>query len=229
MNYKWLAVLIYCCLSLNACAGRATQTANRMENGESSEEKVESKENAAMNSAEKVESNKPETTESQTGQPRTVRDFFNLLPQKYFPLESCDPAKDKNCEKARREYVKNYLEVEDTKNGYWESGCDGAQACLTMALFKRPDGNYIVGVQTLQEIDEDNYFLEYRNGKWSDVSSQIVPEYSKDKRYKLPHYGTTVEVFSTKLVEKGADYEIRDRDKKIYALEWKDGKFIRQK
>jgi len=39
---------------------------------------------------------------AQTKQPRTVRDFFNLLPQKYFALESCTPQTDKNCAKARR-------------------------------------------------------------------------------------------------------------------------------
>src|SRR5687768_15883661 len=83
---------------------------------------------------------------AQTKQPKTVRDFFNLLPQKYFPLEGCMPKTDRNCEKARAEYLNTFLEVEDTANGYLKGGCDGAQTCLEMALFKRPDNTYIVAL-----------------------------------------------------------------------------------
>jgi hypothetical protein len=158
---------------------------------------------------------------AQSKQPRTVRDFFNLLPQKYFPLEGCDRAKDKNCERARREYVKSYLEVEDAANGYWKSSCDGAQSCLRMALFKRPDASYVVVVHTLHEADETNYFLEYRSGKWVDISRKIVPEFSARNIYELPRHGTTVEVFEKNFPEP----EFSERGAKIYELEWKDGKF----
>jgi len=226
MNLKWLTVLLVGCLSLNACAGTPRQTANQTENKISSDAKVESNINAAtVNSAEEIEPNKSETAESQTAQPRTVRDFFNLLPQKYFLLEGCESQKDKNCDKARREYVKNYLEVEDTANGFWKSGCDGAQSCLQMALFKRPDKTYIVAVQTLNESDETNYFLEYKNGKWFDISAQVIPEFSDKNIYELPRQGTTIEVFKKDFPEP----EYSERGAKIYNLEWKDGKFSRQK
>ena len=162
---------------------------------------------------------------AQTKQPRTVRDFFNLLPQKYFPLESCEPAKDRNCAKARREYVKSFLEIEDTANGYWKSGCDGAQSCLRMALFKRPDATYVVAVHTLNEADETNHFLEYKNGKWSDVSAQTVPDFSNKNVYELPRQGTTVEVYKKDYPEP----EYSERAGKIYNLEWKNGKFVKQK
>src|SRR5215207_4236630 len=80
---------------------------------------------------------------SQTKQPRTVREFFSLLPQKYFTLEGCadNPTKP-NCDRARRQYIETFLETEDTANGYWKSGCDGAQSCLVLTLFKRPDATY---------------------------------------------------------------------------------------
>lgn len=161
---------------------------------------------------------------SQKNQPKTVREFFNLLPQKYFLLEGCEPQTDKNCDKARREYVKNYLEVEDTKNGYWKSGCDGAQSCLTMALFKRPDGSYIVAVHTLQETEETNYFLDYKDGKWTDIGANAVPEFSDKNIYELPRYGTTVEVYKKNYPEP----EYSERGAKIYSLEWKDGKFTKK-
>jgi len=153
--------------------------------------------------------------------PRTVRDFFNLLPQKYFLLEGCSANPTRaNCDRARREYVDTFLEVEDTANGYWKSGCDGAQSCLTMALFKRPDASYIVALKTEFEMGADNYFLEYKGGKWTDISRAAIPNFSKNNIYELPRRGTTVEVF-----EKDKSSEIGERGKKLYDLVWKNGKF----
>lgn len=225
MRLKLTTILLFC-LSLNACGASQTQNFNRTENASdaganSANSSGSAAGKPAENKAENVETNAAESGGEQTKQPRTVRDFFNLLPQKYFTLEGCEPAKDKNCERARREYVKNYLEVEDTKNGYWKSSCDGGQSCLRMALFKRPDATYIVAVHTLFESDETNYFLEYKNGKWSDISSQVVPEFSPKNIYELPRYGTTVEVFKKNFPEP----EYSERGAKIYDLEWKDEKF----
>jgi hypothetical protein len=230
MKLNWLMILMLGCLSLNTCAGRAMQNTSQTENGKSSNAKVEGNINAAAvssaeNTAEMFESNKSEAVESQTGQPRTVRDFFNLLPQKYFPLIACESQKDKNCDKARKEYVKQYLRVEDTANGYWESGCDGGQSCLQMALFKRPNAAYIVAVHTSDEMGETNYFLEYKNGKWFDISAQVIPEFSDKNIYELPRKGTTIEVFKKDFPEPS----FSERGAKIYNLEWKNGKFTRQK
>lgn len=159
---------------------------------------------------------------TQTKQPKTVRDFFNLLPQKYFTLEGCaDKPTKENCEKARAEYLKNYLEVEDTANGYMKGGCDGAQSCFTMALFKRPDGTYIIGLNKTFEMGEETYFLEYASGNWKDIGTQVIPEYSKKKTYELPRQGTTVAVYELKKVDEG----INERGKKLYDLVWQNGKF----
>jgi hypothetical protein len=158
---------------------------------------------------------------AQTKQPRTVREFFNILPQRYFALEGCsaNPTKQ-NCDKARREYIDSFLEVEDTANGYWKSGCDGAQSCLTMALFKRPNGTYIVALKTEFEMGVDNYFLEYKTGKWFNLSRDVIPEFSADNIYELPRTGTTIEVY-----KKDKSSEISERGEKLYDLVWKNGKF----
>jgi hypothetical protein len=158
---------------------------------------------------------------AQTKQPKTVRDFFNLLPQRYFTLEGCEPIVDKNCSKAREEYIETYLEIEDTANGYWKSGCDGGQNCLTMALFKRPNGNYIVGLQSEFELGSDNYFLEYRGGKWFDLTKQVIPNFSKNNYYELPQKGTTIGVYKKQNLET-ADSE---KGAKLYNLVWQNGKF----
>lgn len=166
------------------------------------------------------------TSNAQNRQPKTVREFFNLLPQKYFPLENCSANPTKiNCDKARAEYLKSYLEIEDTANGYMKGECDGAQSCFHMALFKRPDGNYIVGLTTTFENYEDSYFLEYAGGKWRNIGAQVVPEYGMDKVYDLPRYGTTVEVYEYKKVA-GKDYS--ERGRKLYDLIWEDGRFSKK-
>lgn len=159
--------------------------------------------------------------------PKTVRDFFSLLPDKYFVLEGCEREKDKDCSKARAEYLKTFTEVEDIKNGYFKGGCDGAQSCIEMAIFKRPDGNYLVGVATSGEMINDFYFLDYTGGKWTDVSRD-VPEFSKANWYELPRVGTTVKVFAKKVTEKGEDFEISEKGKKLYDLVWRDGRFAKQ-
>jgi hypothetical protein len=165
-----------------------------------------------------------EETAVQTDGPKTVRDFFMLLPEKYFTFEGCERETDKGCQKAREEYLKTYGEVVDITNGYIKGGCDGGQACLEMAIFKRPDGTYLVGVATFAEMLNDNYFLDYKNGTWTDVSS-TVPEFSKKNMYELPRHGTTVKVFAKKIVEHGPDFEASEKGKRLYDLEWKEGKF----
>ena len=159
---------------------------------------------------------------AQTGQPKIVRDFFNLLPQKYFTLEGCaDQPTKANCDRARREYLKNYLEIEDAPNGYMKGGCDGAQSCFTMALFKRPNGTYIVAVNKLFETSEETHFLEYAGGRWKDIGAQIVPGYSREKTYELPRRGTTVAVYELKETDEG----FIERGEKLYDLIWQNGKF----
>ncbi len=166
-------------------------------------------------------------TEAQTRPPRTVREFFMALPVKYFPLESCEPEKDKGCQKAKRDYLKTFLEVEDTANGYLKAGCDGAQSCLEMAIFKKPDGNYIVGLRSDFEMGSDSYFVDLNNGKWTDVGPSIVDGFSRDNYYAIPRNGTTVGVFE-KLPETADPTDALNRGKKLYDLEWKNGKFVRR-
>jgi hypothetical protein len=233
---KLLTVLMLCIFSFGACAERnpastASQTSgDQTASGENVNNTISTPEVGSRSEAKSFdEPDKTETAESQTNQPRTVRDFFMLLPEKYFVLEDCNHARDKNCRQSRLDYLKTFAEVEDTKNGYLKGGCDGAQACIEMALFKRPDGAYLIGVGTFAEMMNDYYFLDYKNGKWTDVSAQVVPEFSKKNMYELPRYGTTVKVFAKKIIEEGNQYgdkyEISEKGARLYDMEWKDGKF----
>ena len=160
--------------------------------------------------------------------PKTVRDFFMLLPVKYFPLESCDSSKDKGCQRAKADYLKTFVEVEDTGNGYLRAGCDGAQSCLEMAIFKKPNGEYLVGVRADFEMGSDSYFVDYDNGKWTDVGRSIVDGFSNDLYYVFPRVGTTVEVFEKLPIDSDTAAD-SPKGKKRYDLEWKDGRFTRKK
>ena len=220
-----IILIALCVVYFSACTSnspKADNQTNAANNAQISQVEDKNKTNS------EVRNPTVETTpvqNSSANQPKTVREFFMLLPQKYFLLEGCEPQKDKDCQKAKNDYLKNYLDVEDTANGYLSGGCDGAQSCLDMALFKRPDGTYIVGLTTSAEMMDENYFLEYKDGKLIDASSRIVPQFSKKNMYELPRYGTTVKVFAKKVLEKGDDYEVTERGEKLYDLEWKDGKF----
>jgi len=161
---------------------------------------------------------------AQSKQPKTVRDFFMVLPDKYFGIECCSFVPKS---KQKTEYLKRYLKSEDTANGYMSGYGDAAQDGFVMALFKRQDGTYLIGLYTNGEGGAEDtpwtVFLNYSGGKWTDVSRSVVPGHDKLKYiYELPRNGTTVEVFSKK--EEADGY----KDKKLYDLEWKNGKFIKK-
>lgn len=157
--------------------------------------------------------------------PRTVRDYFMALPGKYFSLDCCSLKTDR---KAKEQYLSRYLNVEDTANGYMSGYGDAAQEGFAMALFKRPDGTYLIGFYTYGEggVEDTPWtvFLNYKNGRWTDVSRTVVRGYNKEKYiYEMPRHGTTVEVFAKD--EMGQDFY---KGKKLYDLEWKNGRFVRK-
>lgn len=163
---------------------------------------------------------------AQTKQPKTVRDFFNLLPREYFEIGCCVEYGETHTKEGRAKYLERFLEVDDPANGYLEGRGHAGQGGIKMALFKRPDGSYLAGVETHTVLTMDNYFLEYRNGKWFDVSSKVVPQFGKNKFYSLPRYGTKIEVFAKKAIEKISDEQIiYETGAKLYDLVWNGEKF----
>ena len=215
-------------VSLTACGVKATEEMNKPSVGEAT--KGESKNTNAANETSNTNGANTEnflanqnSIAAQTKQPKTVLEFFKLLPQKYFTLEGCaDNPTAKNCDRARTEYLESYLEVEDVANGYLKTGCDGAQSCLQMALFKRGDADYLVGLEGSNEETTQNYFLEYKNGEWKDVGASVVPQFSEKNIYEIPRYGTIVKVYSRRKISEVGENE---KGAKIYDLVWKNGKF----
>ena len=163
---------------------------------------------------------------AQSKAPKTVRDFFMLLPGKIFSIECC---LEKTPKASKEKYLEKYLETEDIANGYLKGGGDGAQDGFEMALFKRADGSYLIGLYTVGEGGVEDtpftFFLNYKNGRWTDVSKSAVPGYDPlTKIYEIPRVGTTVEVFQKD--EAASDF---NKGKKLYDLIWQKGKFTIKK
>lgn len=168
---------------------------------------------------------------SATGQalnPKTPREFFMLLSQKYFYLEGIENVTDDNytpeqLKRAQKQYLETFLEIEDNRNGFMQGGGDGSQEKFKMALFKRPNKTYVVGLYVFGEWGEKYYFLEYRNGKLNEISSAVIPGYKRSNIYEMPRYGTTIKVFERKNFDPELDWG--ETGKKLYDLVWKQGKF----
>jgi hypothetical protein len=216
-----LIIILLAGLAFYACGQQQPQTESPISQAANPQQQPNSADVAAKADAEP-------TPASASNEPSNVMEFFAALPDKYFTLEGCDRATDKDCKKARADYLKTFTEVSDIKNGYFKGGCDGAQSCIEMAIFKRPDGRYLVGVYVSHELIEKNYFLNYENGKWEDVSAAVVPGFSRKNLYELPRVGTTVQVFAKIITEQGDDYEVSEKGKRLYDLVWKDGRFARK-
>jgi len=214
-----LIIILLAGFALNACGGAEPKPERPISQATSPQQQPNSTDVAAKAAD-------PTPTRAE-GEPSNVMEFFAALPDKYFTLEGCDRATDKDCKKARADYLKTFTEVSDIKNGYFKGGCDGGQSCIARAIFNRPYGRYLVGVATFSEMINEFHFLDYAAGQWRDASSD-VPEFNSKNWYQIPRIGTTMSVFEKKVIEKGADYEVTEKGRKLYDLVWKDGKFTKK-
>jgi len=106
-------------------------------------------------------------TNSKPGAPRTVTEFYQILPPKYLQILAAIPNR------------RNLIKIEDTANGYLKLGSNEWEGWGEVALFKRGGGNYIVAVTEYSygpECDGTLTFLDYKNGKWKEV--ELLPRYT---------------------------------------------------
>ena len=148
---------------------------------------------------------------AQTTNPRTVQDYFLLLPERYAGISR----------ERREELLRNGNVTVDLRNGYL-SFQDSAEDRSAVALFRRPDGSYLIAVTYLgpdlrvsPDFEEVSriYFLRYQNGTWRDVTRSTLPlPFDSRLIYELPRYGTTI--------------KITDRNgQRAYDLMWRNGRF----
>jgi len=148
-------------------------------------------------------------TRGQGTKPLTVRDYYLLLPDKYFEAE-------------QEQRVKWMLDpkrgaIVDVKNGYLLAPGDGAQMSIIVCLFKKHDGTYVIGVDAINW--EGAYysrlnFYRYDNGNLIDVTKSVVRVALPEERlYELPRYGRTIQVANQKR-------------RQLYDLVWNGRRFL---
>ena len=148
---------------------------------------------------------------AQSSPPKTVLDYYLLLPEKYF-------------EANKEQRVKWMLDpgrgaVVDIKNGYIYAAGDGAQTSIYVCLFKRPHGVPLIALKS-HDSDTQDYthldFYEYKNGTLVELKKGVLPvKVNEDFKYELPRYGRTIKVSD-------------QRGRKLYSLHWSGQRFVRR-
>jgi hypothetical protein len=149
----------------------------------------------------------------QSNPPKNIRDYFLLLPDKYAGIPRAE----------RQKFLRQAHPVIDITNGYM-SYQEYAESTTAIALFKKPDQSYIVGIsfsgsvinKKTEDIEDISTlsFLRYDNGRWIDVTGEVLPvAVRKELLYELPREGTTIKVR-------------RINGTKVHDLLWRGGKFV---
>lgn len=146
---------------------------------------------------------------AQSSDPKTVLDYYVLLPDKYFEANK----------EQRVEWMLNPGRgaVVDIKNGYIYAPGDGAQTSVYVCLFKRTQGAPLIAVKSY-ESDTQDYthldFYEYKNGALVEVKKGVLPvKLNENLKYEMPRYGTTIKVSD-------------QRGKRMYSLNWSGSRFV---
>ena len=144
-------------------------------------------------------------------EPKTVLDYYLLLPDEYF-------------EANEEQRVKWMLDpkrgaVVDIKNNYIFAPGDGAQTSIYVCLFKRSSGRPLIAVKS-HESDTDQFthlqFFEYKRGTLVEVKQGVLPvKLNEEFKYKMPRYGRSIEVKN-------------QRGRKIYNLTWSGTRFVKR-
>ncbi|MBW3636796.1 MAG: hypothetical protein KY445_10095 [Armatimonadetes bacterium] len=167
----------------------------------------------------------PIGSEAKPKAPRTVLDYFDLLPQRFFEVEyfGSNNKRRKWLKRGLTEFPLYNRSIIDLKNDYIRFPGDGAQRRLDVAVF-RYRGQATVGVYNDWDAGELS-FWRYKNGRLVDVTEQVLPMGFDGKNgYVLPRFGTTVRVF-----QRTGIFRIKPQMKPLYTLRWRGGHFYRQK
>lgn len=163
---------------------------------------------------------KSKIVKKKTAEPRTVYDFYQKLPARYFPFL------------ARFKDRRDFVEANDEKNEYLRFGANVSfpPEHAEMALLKRMNGSfYVVISYTDDENDGQGVlrFLEYRNGKFAAAKGASPVDLKTAREVYRRKTGKSAEVTDSLI------YRIEPASKtitveiggvKLYESEW-DGDF----
>lgn len=156
-------------------------------------------------------------------QPKTVLDYFLLLPAKGEFATEVPKNERKKLLYANAETFGPVKPIVDIKNDYILFPGDGAQGTLQFAVFRYKGRALVVMRDDFEDGALD--FLRYENGRWTDVTRQMMPAiYNVHYDYHVPRWGTTIKVTAGRKYFKDLKTS-PDRGKKIYDFVWTDGQF----
>jgi hypothetical protein len=153
------------------------------------------------------------STFSETKQPHTVLDYYQLLPERYF--ESPD---------VRTKWIQHSSSIIDLANGYLFLHGDGAQPNLIVCLFKTTDKTYLIGVHADGSDDNELNFYRYSHEQWKDVTEQVLPSKINHKfLHEFARYNATDSnyEYTIEMPRNGTTIVIKNsQNKKVYDLIW---------
>jgi hypothetical protein len=156
------------------------------------------------------------TAAAQTSGPKTVADFFLLVPERY--MDGYDLRFRQEMLRAEHRGV-----VIDIPNGYISYDASDNPSGFEFAIFRKSNGNYLVAYSTGAFLDQEMaeelgnwptlFLLSYEGGRWRDVTKASLPwAYDEKLAYMLPRRGTSIKVWD-------------GRARKLYTLTWRGDRF----
>jgi hypothetical protein len=143
--------------------------------------------------------------------PKSVADFFLLVPTQYMPYYDV---------RFRKELLdgKHRGAIVDIPNGFISWDASDNTEYFEFALFRKSDGGYLVAysVPYDDQFPDASHFLllSYDHGRWRDDTKTLLPvAYKKTHTYNLPRHGTHIEV-------------VAPDGEKLYTLVWVNDRFV---
>lgn len=156
------------------------------------------------------------TAAAQSPEPKTVADFFLLVPERY--MDGYDF-------RFREEMVRGEHRgvVVDIPNGYISYDASDNPSGFEFAIFRKSNGGYLVAYSTGAFFDPEwskesgNWptmlLLSYEGGRWRDVTKASLPvAFDQKLAYMLPRRGRDISVWD-------------ERSRKLYTLKWRNDRF----
>ena len=153
------------------------------------------------------------TAAAQSSEPKTVADFFLLVPERY--MEGYDLRFREEMLRGEHRGV-----VVDIENGYISYDASDNPTGFEFVIFRKNNGRYIVaysdGVSDNFDVNPYTFFLlSYEGGKWRDVTKELLPvPYDEKLSYRLPRRGRSIEVWGGEGI-----------GRELYTLTWRNDRF----
>ena len=156
------------------------------------------------------------TAAAQSSEPKTVADFFLLVPDRY--MDGYDRRHREEMLRGERRGV-----VVDIPNGYIYYDASDNPSGFEFAIFRKSNGGYLVAYSTGAFYDPEwskesgnwpiLFLLSYEGGRWRDVTRASLPvAFHKKLVYTLPRRGRDIAVWDA-------------RSRKLYTLTWRNDRF----